>query len=200
MSTDDQSTQGSDSQDHQNHEDTQNSQDHSDESKKEGNEFDARTAFNKQGEKINKLTEQVSKIDPEVIGEIAKRLGITKEEAKEEAEQAAETGEQPNVEDVVRQTLWKENNASRIETANKDGNYDKYLQQGLAPDYALRLAEQDMGIQVDTSKADSQRKAPKNASVDRDTAPRMPDSLKGTMTQEEFDKYHDKAQKVQVIK
>ena len=186
-------TQEVDSQDSQSQEGTQNSQDHS-ATTKEGNEFDARSAFNSTNEKVNKLSSKLENFDPELITKIATQLGISKEEAKEEVKEGSD-----DVKAIVNDALWDNSNSDRVGEANKDGHYDKYIEQGLSKDYALRLAEQDQGITVDTSDKSRQAKAPATASVDRDVSTTKPESLKG-LTQEEYEKFKPLADQVQIVR
>jgi len=200
MSTDKESTQETDSlDDHQSQEEQNDSStdDHQTDSEKEGGNFDARTAFNKTNERLNRLSEKLESFDPQQIAEIAKRLDITKEEAREEVNESSSS----DVDSIVEAKLWQRDNASRIAAANKDGAYDKYVKEGIRPEYALRLAEDEMGILVDTTSQDRQQRiSSANSSVDRDVKPKMPDSLKGVMTEKEFEKYQKKAQGVQIIR
>lgn len=159
------------------------------------NEFNARVAFDKTNERVNKIAAVVEKIDPDVITQIAEKLGVS----KKEAEQKVETS--PDVQSLVQSELWKSQNQGRIEKANKDGAYDKYLSEGIKPALALRLAEQDAGIRIDTSEQQRQKAiSTADAPVDRSVEPEMPESLKGLMTPAQFKKIAHKAKNVQIIR
>lgn len=187
------STHAADAQAHQPATDAQNAPSAPSEPQK--NEFNARVAFDKTNERLNKVAAVVEKIDPEVIAQIAEKLGVS----KKEAEQKVETN--PDVHSIVQSELWKSQNADRISKANQDGAYDKYLKEVGKPDLALRLAEQDAGIRVDTSEQTRQKTiSSADSPVDRTVEPEMPESLKGIMTPEEFKKIAHKAKNVKVIR
>lgn len=184
------STHAADAQAHQTATDSQNAPAHS--------EFDARKAFDASNERFNKFKDEVSnkleKFDPELIAHIAEKLGVTKKEAEKQVET-------PDVHSIVQSELWKSQNSSRIEKANQNGAYDKYLKEVGKPDLALRLAEQDNGIRVDTSEQTRQKTiSSADAPVDRTVEPEMPESLVGLMTPEEFKKIAPKAKNVKVIR
>jgi hypothetical protein len=175
MPTDDQSTQGADASAHQPHTESQNAQAPSEPS------FDARKAFDAVNRRLNQLDE---KFKPEATT------------PRKDEKQVEST---PDVTSVVQRELWKNQNADRIESVSEQ--YESYLGQGLKPDLALRLAEQDKGIQVDTTAQKRQQKvSASDASVDRDAPPAMPDSLKGIMTPEQFAKVAGKAGSVRIIR
>ena len=197
-----QSTQGSDAANaaHQSQTDNQNAKAHSDTS----SEFDARKAFDAANKRFNdfqaEVTSKLEKFDPVVITQIAEKLGVSKEKAEEKVEK-----NDPSVQEVARQIareeMWNKENAERLEDANKNGKYDEYIKFGYQRDHALRLAEQDEGIVIDTSGQDRQRKvSAADATVDRGTTKAMPDSLRGIMTPEDYEKIAQDAQKVQIVR
>lgn len=191
MPTDEQSTQVSDATAHQNQQDAQNATAHSESEK----QFDARRAFDATNEKVNKLAKTLEKFDPAILDQIAEKVGIGK--VVEEAKKV----DTPDVQSLVQLEVWQAQNADRIAKANEDGKYDLYRQEGIKPAHALRLAEQDLGIQVDTSKQDKQKKiSTASASVDRSAAAPLPEALKGYMTEEEYKKYAPQAAQVRITR
>jgi hypothetical protein len=187
MPTDDKSTQDSDAIAHQNLQDGQNAQAHSEQS------FDARRAFDATNKRVNDLSEQLKGLDPTLLAKIAQKVGIV--EDKEEPVEA----KTPDVQGIVKAELWRTNNESRI--AKAGDAFEKYKKLGYQEEHALRLAEQDGGIMVDTSEQNRQQTVSSADSiVDRDTKPEMPDSLKGIMSPEEFAKLQPAASKVRIIR
>lgn len=187
MPTDEQSTQGADATAHQPLQDSQNAQAHSDQS------FDARRAFDATNRRVNDLNDKLKDFDPALLVKIAEKVGIV--ESKPEVVDT----KTPDVSEVVKQELWRDKNASRISQVGD--KFQEYLKLGYREEHALRLAEQDNGIKVDTSEQKRQQTVSTASSgVDRDLTPDMPDSLKGLMTPEQFAKIAPKASKVQVIR
>lgn len=182
MPTDDLSTQVADAstEAHQTTTDSQDATAHPAQTEK--NAFDARKAFDATNQRLNKIAEAIEGIQG----------------AKKAVKKA---DDQPNVAEVVQRELWKSQNQSRIAKANADGKYDEYVSLGYYEDHALRLAEQDAGIQVDTSAQEKQRAvSTASSTVDRSVEPEMPDSLRGIMTPEEFKRIAARAAKVQIIR
>jgi hypothetical protein len=194
MPTDDKSTQGADGSTGTPPapQDGQNAQAHSEQPL-----FDARKAFDAVNKRMNDLGSKLEKFDPEIIAQVAEKLGVSKKEAEKQME--AQT---PDARQIAREELWNDKHADRIAEANKDGAYDAYLKQGIKPDLALRLAEQDQGIQVDTSEQKRQLKiSSADAQVDRSgPAPGPYKSGEFGLTDADIQKYGDKAQQVKVFR
>lgn len=196
MPTDDTSTQELDAQAHQDPE----TQTHSEENDSKKPSFDARRAFDSTNAKVNKLAEKLDKFDPMLIEKIAEKLEITQEEAKEKVEDNGS-----DVATIVRKELatakqleWSEKNANRIAKAP---NYEKYIQDGIKPEFALRLAEQDAGIHVDTSGQTRQKKASTAPStVDRNIPSASGASPGFGLTEEDIERYADKAPQVKIYR
>ncbi len=159
-----------------------------------GNEFDltrARRMLDSTNEKVNQLSSKLDKIDPNVLSQIAEKLGVTPKEAEKQIETQ-------DSREVFKQVLWEDKNAERITQANKDGAFDAYIKQGVKADLALRLAEQDAGIKVDTSAQLKQnRSSSADASVDRgSTAPGNFKSGQYGIKDEDIEKYGDEASRM----
>lgn len=161
--------------------------------------FDARKAFDSTNAKVNKLADTLKKIDPEVIAQIAEKLGVTTKEAEKKVESDPEN---PDVKAIVQGELWNNKNAERIADANKNGKFDAYLKDGIKPDLALRLAEQDEGIKVDTSAQTRQRRVSAgDHGIDRDMSPEVTaDEKSYGITADDKKKYGNRAKNVQVIR
>lgn len=187
MPTDEQSTQGSDANAHQTLQD-QNAQAHSE-------SFDARRAFDATNQRVNALNDKLKDFDPSLLVKIAEKVGLVEEQPE------AVEAKTPDVSEVVKQELWRNQNADRIAKANSNGAFDNYKKLGYHEEHALRLAEQDSGIKVDTSEQTRQQTvSTASSSVDRDLTPAMPESLKGIMSPEKFAELAPKAAKVKIIR
>lgn len=187
-----QSTQGSDAQEaHQTQQEGQNATAHSEQST-----FDARKAFDATNRRVNEISSKMEKFDPEIIAQIADKLGVSKKEAEKKV------AENPDVNALVNDAVWQKMNEDRISDANADGAYDNYLKQGLRPELALRLAEQDNGIVVDNSAQKRQKKvSAADTSIDRDVAPEVTaDEAAYGITAEDKKKYGDRAKNVVVVR
>lgn len=197
MPPDEQSTQAADAQALQ-QPDNQNAQAHSEESdSKKPSTFDARKAFDSTNERLNKVAAKIDKIDPDVLQKIADKLGITQEQAEQKVEDKS-----PDVRSIVSQEIWQATNAERIAKANENGRYEAYVSEGIKPDRALRLAEQDLGVVVDTSEQTRQKKASSaDAPVDR-TGPGPTPYRVGEygITQKDIENLGAQAQKVRIYR
>lgn len=169
---------------HQDQDDTQNDsqESHSDDSK---NDFDARRAFDKTNEKINKIAKTLEKLSAE-------------KPADEEPEVKHEDGG-PDVEAIVERTVWKKDNAERISAVQDD--YDTYKSQGVKEELALRLAEQDNGMN-EVSKDSTVRQtkvSSASGSIKRDSEPEIkltPEQRERGLTPEIIKKYKSEIQAV----
>lgn len=157
----------------------QNAQAHSD---SENDKFNARHAFDKANEKMNKLEkdylEKIEELESKLLGK--------------------KTEDKPDVDTLIDQKLWRKENSDRIAEVEED--FKKYEKRGYALSDALRLAEFDNGKSSERKETKGVKNSTADATVDREIKPQMPESLKlSGWTEEDWAKYGDAKGKVKII-